>query len=69
MMALKRTRLSSNSGISDKAHRWAKFRKQVKRIKPSPLPSGVDTHGVPGEERTTAPVDWKDLISSDVDPN
>ena len=38
MMALK-----SNAGISDKAHRWAKFRKQAKGIKLSPLTSWVDT--------------------------
>ena len=61
--------MSSNAGISDKAHRWVKFRKQAKGIKPRPLTSWVDTNGVPGEGGTTAPVDWKDLISSDVDPN
>lgn len=66
-MTLKRKRLSSNAGISDKAHRWVKLRKQAKEIKPSPLTSWVDKNGVPGEEGTTAPVDWKDLISSDVD--
>ena len=43
-------------GFWDKAHRWAKFRKQAKGIKPSPLTSWVDTNGVPGEEGTTAPV-------------
>lgn len=69
MMALERKRLSSNAGISEKAHRWVKFRKQAKGIKPSPLTSWVDKNGVPGEEGTIAPVDWKDLISSDVDPN
>ena len=69
MMALKRKLLSSNAGISDKEHRWVNFRKQAKGIKPSPLTSWVDTNGVPGEEGATAPVDWKDLISSDVDPN
>ena len=69
MMALKRKLLSSNAGISDKEHRWVNFRKQAKGIKPSPLTSWVDTNGVPGEEGATAPVDWKDLISLDVDPN
>ena len=69
MMAFKRKLLSSNAGISDKEHRWVNFRKQAKGIKPSPLTSWVDTNEVPGEEGATAHVDWKDLISSDVDPN
>ena len=56
-------------GFRIKRHRWAKFWKQAKRIKHSPLTSWLDTNGVPGEEGTTAPIDWKDLISSDVDPN